>query len=65
MFFGRGALQLSWNYNYIDAATALAEDTLCDNPELIATNETMTWGTGELMQISAALIPLSFSTTTQ
>jgi hypothetical protein len=37
-----GAIQLSWNYNYIDASKELtgSASTLCDNPELVATNPT-------------------------
>eukprot|EP00804_Cyclotella_cryptica_P002188 CCRYP_019581-RA/>CCRYP_019581-RA protein AED:0.06 eAED:0.06 QI:137/1/1/1/1/1/6/278/792 len=47
LFFGRGALQLSWNYNYIDASKALtgSADVLCNSPDLVATNETYAWGT--------------------
>jgi hypothetical protein len=37
LFFGRGAIQLSWNYNYIDAGAALDAD-FCANPELVATD---------------------------
>jgi hypothetical protein len=35
-----GAIQLSWNYNYIDASVALTgtKDTFCQNPELVATD---------------------------
>lgn len=34
LFFGRGAIQLSWNYNYIGASIALtgSPDTFCENP---------------------------------
>ena len=36
-FYGRGAIQLSWNYNYIDASKSLtgSASTFCDNPDLI------------------------------
>lgn len=36
-FFGRGAIQLSWNYNYIGASKSLTgnANTFCDNPDLI------------------------------
>lgn len=36
-----GAIQLSWNYNYIDASKALTggnTTTLCQEPELVATD---------------------------
>ncbi|KAL7531014.1 hypothetical protein ACHAXR_005283 [Thalassiosira sp. AJA248-18] len=46
LYFGRGPIQLSWNYNYIDAGAALNED-LCTNPDLVATNDAIAWGTGE------------------
>mmetsp|Transcript_113353 Transcript_113353/g.218217 ORF Transcript_113353/g.218217 Transcript_113353/m.218217 type:complete len:524 (-) Transcript_113353:244-1815(-) len=47
-FFGRGAIQLSWNYNYIRASTALTgdPDTFCANPDLVATEEKYAWGAG-------------------
>ncbi|KAL7525544.1 hypothetical protein ACHAXR_001052, partial [Thalassiosira sp. AJA248-18] len=44
LFFGRGPIQLSWNYNYIDAGAALNED-LCANPDLVATDPAIAWGT--------------------
>ena len=46
LFFGRGPIQLSWNYNYIDAGNALGVD-LCANPELVATDAAVAWGSGE------------------
>ena len=48
LFFGRGAIQLSWNYNYIDASTALtgSASTFCDAPDVVATNEAYAWGVG-------------------
>ena len=35
-----GAIQLSWNYNYIDASKALTGNTttLCQAPDLVATD---------------------------
>ena len=42
LFFGRGPLQLSHNYNYIDAGTAIDAD-LCETPDLIATDEEVGW----------------------
>mmetsp|Transcript_36733 Transcript_36733/g.77085 ORF Transcript_36733/g.77085 Transcript_36733/m.77085 type:complete len:113 (+) Transcript_36733:16-354(+) len=38
-------LQLSWNFNYIDAGAALNVD-LCANPDLVASDEVVSWGTG-------------------
>ncbi len=48
IFFGRGAIQLSWNYNYRAASEALTGDaaTFCDNPDLVATNPEYAWGAG-------------------
>jgi len=48
VFYGRGAIQLSWNYNYIRASYALtgAPETFCQNPEMVATNELYAWGSG-------------------
>jgi len=46
-YFGRGAIQLSWNANYLKASQVLAEssDTLCSQPELVATDPRYAWGT--------------------
>ena len=44
LFMGRGGIQLSWNYNYFYAGAALNVD-LCANPELVATDEQVMWGT--------------------
>jgi chitinase len=44
-YYGRGALQLSWNYNYCSAGAALGQN-LQANPELVATDPTLAWGTG-------------------
>eukprot|EP00804_Cyclotella_cryptica_P020277 CCRYP_015903-RA/>CCRYP_015903-RA protein AED:0.05 eAED:0.05 QI:474/1/1/1/1/0.9/10/478/2037 len=48
LFFGRGAIQLSWNYNYIGASIALtgSPDTFCKNPDLVATEGKYAWGAG-------------------
>lgn len=35
-------MQLSWNYNYIDAGAALGVD-LCTSPDLVATNSSVAW----------------------
>ena len=34
---------MSWNYNYLDAGTALGVD-LCTNPELVANDGAVAWG---------------------
>ena len=44
LFIGRGPMQLSHNYNYVDAGAALGVD-LCANPDLVATNEEYAWKT--------------------
>ncbi|KAL7425827.1 hypothetical protein ACHAXM_000190, partial [Skeletonema potamos] len=44
LFLGRGGIQLSWNYNYHSAGDALGVD-LCTNPDLVATDEELSWGT--------------------
>jgi chitinase len=48
VFFGRGAIQTSWNYNYRAASEALAGDAslFCDNPDLVATEPEYAWGAG-------------------
>ena len=48
VYFGRGAIQTSWNYNYRSASDALTGDstTFCDNPDLIATTPKYAWGAG-------------------
>ncbi|QPF75760.1 chitinase [Roseateles sp. DAIF2] len=43
-YYGRGPIQLSWNYNYLAAGKALGLD-LWGNPELVATNATVAWQT--------------------
>eukprot|EP00573_Skeletonema_grethae_P003920 CAMPEP_0201701568 /NCGR_PEP_ID=MMETSP0578-20130828/33175_1 /ASSEMBLY_ACC=CAM_ASM_000663 /TAXON_ID=267565 /ORGANISM="Skeletonema grethea, Strain CCMP 1804" /LENGTH=426 /DNA_ID=CAMNT_0048188917 /DNA_START=89 /DNA_END=1365 /DNA_ORIENTATION=- len=46
-YFGRGAIQLSWNSNYIKASQVLTEsaETLCTQPDLVATEPKYAWGT--------------------
>jgi predicted chitinase len=44
-YYGRGPLQLSWNFNYKAAGDALGIDLL-DNPNLVATDEATSWKTG-------------------
>mmetsp|Transcript_6132 Transcript_6132/g.12775 ORF Transcript_6132/g.12775 Transcript_6132/m.12775 type:complete len:409 (-) Transcript_6132:172-1398(-) len=48
VYFGRGSIQLSWNYNYIRASVALtgAPETFCQRPDLVATKEEYAWGAG-------------------
>jgi predicted chitinase len=43
-YYGRGPLQLSWNFNYKAAGDALGVDLL-DNPDLVATNAAVSWKT--------------------
>ncbi|KAL7543283.1 hypothetical protein ACHAWF_007356 [Thalassiosira exigua] len=47
VFFGRGAIQISWNANYLKASQVLAEsgETLCTQPDLVATEPKYAWGT--------------------
>ena len=44
-YHGRGPIQLSWNFNYNAAGNALGVDLL-DNPNLVATNASISWQTG-------------------
>jgi predicted chitinase len=44
-YHGRGPIQLSWNYNYKAAGDALGVDLL-NNPNLVATNSSISWQTG-------------------
>jgi hypothetical protein len=48
VYFGRGSIQISWNYNYIKASVALtgAPQTFCQRPDLVATKEEYAWGAG-------------------
>ncbi|WP_194895218.1 glycoside hydrolase family 19 protein [Catenulispora pinisilvae] len=43
-YYGRGPLQLSWNFNYHAAGQAIGQDLL-DNPDLVATNSAISWET--------------------
>lgn len=43
-YYGRGPLQLSWNYNYSSAGLALGIDLL-HNPDLVATDASVAWKT--------------------
>ena len=44
-YYGRGPIQLSWNFNYYAAGQALGVDLL-DNPNLVSTNSAISWETG-------------------
>ncbi len=44
-YHGRGPIQLSWNFNYYAAGNALGIDLL-NNPNLVATNASVSWQTG-------------------
>ncbi|GAA2582152.1 hypothetical protein GCM10010399_09930 [Dactylosporangium fulvum] len=44
-YHGRGPIQLSWNFNYKAAGDALGVDLL-NNPDLVATNASISWQTG-------------------
>jgi hypothetical protein len=43
-YYGRGPLQISWNFNYEAAGQAIGQDLL-DNPDLVATNSAISWET--------------------
>ncbi|WP_194893659.1 glycoside hydrolase family 19 protein [Catenulispora pinisilvae] len=43
-YYGRGPLQISWNFNYYAAGNALGIDLL-DNPDLAATDSATSWKT--------------------
>jgi predicted chitinase len=45
LYYGRGPIQISWNYNYCSAGTALGID-LRAQPELVSQNATIAWETG-------------------
>jgi predicted chitinase len=45
MYYGRGPIQISWNYNYCAAGTALGHD-LRAQPELVSQDATIAWATG-------------------
>ncbi len=44
-YYGRGPIQLSWNFNYKAAGDALGIDLL-DNPNLVQTDASIAWKTG-------------------
>jgi predicted chitinase/chitodextrinase len=44
-YYGRGPIQLSWNFNYKAAGDALGVDLL-DNPSLVETDASISWKTG-------------------
>ncbi|MFI6425415.1 glycoside hydrolase family 19 protein [Promicromonospora sp. NPDC050880] len=44
-YYGRGPVQLSWNFNYKAAGDALGIDLL-NNPNLVQTNSAIAWKTG-------------------
>jgi predicted chitinase len=44
-YYGRGPIQISWNYNYCLAGKALGYD-LRAQPELVSQNATVAWATG-------------------
>ena len=44
-YYGRGPVQLSWNFNYKAAGDALGIDLL-NNPNLVATDPAVAWKTG-------------------
>lgn len=44
-YFGRGPIQITWNYNYCMAGDALGYN-LRQNPELVSQNDEIAWGTG-------------------
>ncbi|XP_038706426.1 endochitinase-like [Tripterygium wilfordii] len=43
-YYGRGPIQLSWNYNYAQAGRAIGAD-LINNPDLVATNAVISFKT--------------------
>ena len=43
-YYGRGPLQISWNFNYYAAGNAIGQDLL-DNPNLVSTNAAISWET--------------------
>lgn len=47
IFFGRGSIQLSHNFNYIKASASMTgSESLCSQPEMLALSETYSWGVG-------------------
>ncbi|MGH6657877.1 MAG: glycoside hydrolase family 19 protein [Actinocrinis sp.] len=41
-YYGRGPMQISWNFNYQAAGAAIGQDLL-DNPNLVSTNAAISW----------------------
>ncbi|CAK4638419.1 hypothetical protein LEN26_009674 [Aphanomyces euteiches] len=41
-YYGRGAIQLSWNYNYKDFGSSIGQD-LVSNPGLVASDANLVW----------------------
>ena len=41
-YYGRGPLQISWNFNYEAAGQAIGQDLL-DNPNLVSSNAAISW----------------------
>jgi hypothetical protein len=48
MYFARGAILNSWNYDYYGAGLTLFGDgkVLCDEPDLVSANPQIAWGAG-------------------
>jgi predicted chitinase len=44
-YYGRGPLQLSWNFNYYAAGNAIGQPLL-NNPGLVSSNASISWQTG-------------------
>jgi predicted chitinase len=44
-YYGRGPMQLSWNFNYNAAGNAIGQPLLT-NPNLVSTNASISWQTG-------------------
>uniref|UniRef100_A0A8R7U3V0 chitinase n=2 Tax=Triticum urartu TaxID=4572 RepID=A0A8R7U3V0_TRIUA len=42
-YYGRGPMQLSWNYNYGPAGAAIGGGDLLNNPDVVATDPTMSF----------------------
>ena len=43
-YYGRGPMQISWNFNYYAAGNAIGQDLL-DNPNLVSSNAAISWET--------------------
>jgi hypothetical protein len=58
-YYGRGAIQLSWNYNYKFAGDDLGVDLL-DYPDVVATDPLLVWRTAMwFWQVTAPRAPLT------